>query len=58
MDPLSITASVIAVVQLAAAVGKGFRLLLDAHGSSDQLLQIMNEVCHPRASVLSRVLAN
>lgn len=45
MDPLSIAASIIAVVQLAGAVGNGFRRLLAIRGASDQLLQIMNEVC-------------
>ncbi|KIM98373.1 hypothetical protein OIDMADRAFT_181787 [Oidiodendron maius Zn] len=44
MDPLSITASVIAVVQLTATVGSGFRRLLAVRGATDQLLQLMNEV--------------
>ncbi|UKZ47295.1 hypothetical protein TrVGV298_001513 [Trichoderma virens] len=44
MDPLSITASVIAIVQLTAAVGSGFQRLMSLRGASDQLLQVMNEV--------------
>ncbi|PWY90020.1 hypothetical protein BO70DRAFT_132733 [Aspergillus heteromorphus CBS 117.55] len=49
MDPLSLTASIIAVVQAAASVEHGLAKLLAVRGANDHLLQTINEVSDLRA---------
>jgi hypothetical protein len=44
MDPLSITASVIALCQAAAMTGDGLRTLIELGRADDELLELTNEV--------------
>ena len=44
MDPLSISASVVALAGAAASALAGFQKLRDLPGASDELLWVMNEV--------------
>jgi hypothetical protein len=44
-DPLSLTASILAVVGAAQAAAKGIRKIIALKNAPEQLLQIYNEVC-------------
>ena len=44
MDPLSLTASIIAIVGAGSAVGKGLKKILSARNLPDVILQLNNEV--------------
>lgn len=45
MDPLSITAGIIAVIGAARSAQQGLNRLLSLQGANEQLLQTINEVC-------------
>lgn len=44
MDPLSLTASVIAVVQISGTISKGLKLIINLRSAPDILLALNNEV--------------
>lgn len=44
MDPLSLTASIVAIIQLSGTIGKGLKKLIDLRNTPDILLALNNEV--------------
>jgi hypothetical protein len=48
MDPLSITAGIIAVIGAARSAQQGLNRLLSLRGANEQVLQTINEVCYSK----------
>lgn len=51
MDPLSLTASVITVVGVADAAGRGLKKLIALRGASDAILALNNEISDLRLTL-------
>ncbi|KAI0415282.1 ankyrin [Xylaria grammica] len=57
MDPLSLTASVITVVGVADAAGRGLKKLIALRGASDAILALNNEISDLRLTLESLILS-